>query len=91
MRFVLFVSILAATALLIYYIFQVNAEISEKYSIQKNNITAKALSAKNNSLEEDLVAVNSLNNITSQVENLKFEKAENVTYIRVLGNQVGVK
>ena len=87
----LFLSVLAVLLLLIFYIFQVNAEVSERYLVQKYDGKLGQLSKESQNLEIGLIQSNSLNNIAILMEELNFEKPEKIHYIRVLGNQVVAK
>jgi hypothetical protein len=84
----LIISTLSIIALLIFCVWQINAEISEKYSIQKYRTLEEKLIKENNILESEFANANSLNNIASIISNLNFEKVEKINYIRVLNNQV---
>jgi len=91
LRMFWFLSALLITTLLVFYIFQVNAEVSERYLIQKYETTIAEISKENQNLEISSFQVNSLNNVTSLLENLNFEKIGRIHYIRVLDSQVVTK
>ena len=84
-------SFLAILTLLIFYIFQVNAEVSERYLIQKYDRRLTELSVESKNLEISSSQSNSLGNIILALESLNFEKANKVEYIRILNNQVVAK
>jgi len=82
---------LLIVALLVFYIFQVNAEVSERYLIQKQENRLIELSKENKNLEISSVQVISLDNILSLLEDSDFEKTNKVHYIRILENKVVTK
>lgn len=84
-------SILSIAALLVFYIFQVNAEVSERYLIQKYGKRLAELSIESKNLEISSSQFNSLDNIIVSLEDLNFEKTNKTHYIRVLNNQVVAK
>lgn len=81
-------SIFLIATLLIFYVWQINAELSEKYSIQKQRVLTEKLIRENNILESEFAKANSLNNIASSISKLNFEKVEKINYIRVLDSQI---
>ena len=83
--------ILLVTGLLVFYIFQVNAEVSERYSIQEQEKRLSEISKENQNLEINSVQIISLSNITPLLEELNFEKVNKIHYIRVLDSQVVTK
>jgi len=87
-RVFLGLGILSIIALVIFYIFQVNAEISERYSVQKYVGTLNEISEENKNLEINSLQLDSLENISGLLENLNFVKSDKIHYIRVLDNQV---
>jgi len=92
-RFCLWASLLTVI-LLIFYIFQINIESSEKYLIQKYENKLNQLIKENNSLMANSFQVNSLDNIaallekTTQSQELRFEKVGRIHYIRILDTQL---
>lgn len=82
---------LLIVALLVFYIFQVNAEVSERYLIQRYENGLIELSKENKNLEISSVQVISLDNILSLLENSDFERTNKVHYIRILENKVVTK
>ena len=83
-------SILLTITCLVFYIFQVNAEISERYSIQEYQERIAQISKENQSLEINSAQINSLDNLTLLLEELNFEETDKIHYIRVLDTQVVV-
>jgi len=80
--------VLSIISLLVFYIFQVNVEIGEKYLIQEYEKKLGQILEENNKLEINSVQSNSLNNISELVNTLNFEKTDKIKYIHVLENQV---
>ncbi len=83
-------SILLTITFLVFYIFQINTEVSERYSIQGYQKRIDGVSKENHSLEINSAQINSLENLTLLLEELNFEKTDKVHYIRVLDTQVVV-
>lgn len=84
-------SILLTIAFLVFYIFQVNVEVSERYSIQEYQERIAEISKENQSLEINSAQINSLDNLTLLLEGLNFEETDKIHYIRVLDTQVVAK
>lgn len=84
-------SILSIAALLVFYIFQVNAEASERYLIQNYNTKLSEISKENQALEISSFQINSLDKIVELLEPLNFEKTGKIHYIRALNKQVVAK
>lgn len=84
-------TIISIFAFSVFYIFQVNAEVSERYLIQKYEKEINELSKENKSLEVGLAQVASLDKVVEQVASLNFEKIDRIHYIRVLETQVVAK
>lgn len=83
-------SILLTITFLVFYIFQVNAEVSERYSIQEYQKRITEVSKENQNLEISSAQINSLDNLTLLLEELNFEETDKIHYIRVLDTQVVV-
>lgn len=81
-------NILLLIFLLIFYVFQVNAETSERYLIQEYEKGVSDVSRENKNLEISSVQLNSLGNITALLEGLKFEKIDKIYYIQILNDQM---
>lgn len=73
------------------YIYQVNAEISEKYSIQEYQKRISEMAKENKLLEINSAQAGSLTSIVSLLEELSFEKTEKIHYIQILDAQVVAK
>lgn len=84
-------SIISIMTLLAFYIFQVNAIVSESYQIQNYQRKLNAISEQNEILEINSAQVNSLGNIEEQIQELGFEKVDQVHYIQVLKSQIATK
>lgn len=90
-RFFWSLVIFSTVALLIFYIFQVNAEISERYSIQGYKEKISEISKENQDLEIKAVQLNSLDKAIKLLGSLNFEKTNKIYYIRTLDKQVVAK
>lgn len=84
-------AIILIVAFSIFYIFQVNNEVSERYLIQKYEKKINELSKENKSLEIGSAQVASLDKVVEQIASLNFEKTDKIHYIRVLETQVVAK
>jgi len=91
LRTLLILSLFSILSLLVFYIFQVNAEVSERYSIQKYDKELTQNLKENQNLEINLIQSNNLDNIAVLMEEFNFEKINKIHYIRVLGNKVVTK
>lgn len=85
------ISFILVTFSLIFYVFQVNAEVSERYLIQKYEQKLSEVLKENQNLEISSVQASSLDDIMVLMEGLNFEKVDKIHYIRVLGNQIVTK
>jgi len=83
-----FLCLISVIILLAFLVFQVNAEISGRYSIENYKIKISELLKENGSIETSFVNLTSTSNIYSLIKNLNFEKAEKINYIRVQNKQV---
>ena len=83
-----FISILA---LLVFYIFQVNALTKETYLIQSCEKKLSQLSGENETLEVNFSKASSLSNIESYLQSQNFEKVSQVKYIYILESSVVAK
>jgi len=83
-------SILLTITCLVFYIFQVNAEVSERYLTEEYQKRITEISKENQGLEISSAQVNSLDNLTLLLEELDFEKTDKIHYIQVLDTQVVV-
>ena len=87
-KLVLIVLFLTFIFLIIFYLFQVNAEISEKYLIREKTKTLNKILEENKKLEVLALQLNSLDNLSELVKNINFVKADKVSYIQVLDGQI---
>ena len=85
-----FVFLLIAS-LSIFYVFQINREISERYSLEKYEKALNELSEQNRVLSVAFLEKSSLDNIENLLATLNFEEVKNTSYIQDLGSQVVVK
>ncbi len=79
---------ISITALLIFYIFQVNFLTEETYSLQVSEKKANQLSGENETLKVDFSKLNSLTHIENYLLSQEFEKVGQVKYIRILESSV---
>lgn len=80
--------VLLITALLAFYIYQVNVETFERYLVQEYQKKISELSKENKILEINSAQLSSLDNITLLLQELSFEKADKIHYIQVLETEV---
>ena len=90
-KLILAVSVFLAGTSLVFYIFQVCSEVSERYLIQREEQRLNNLTAEVKKMEVISVQAESLDNIMNLIKNTSFEKAEKIHYIRVVGNKVVAK
>lgn len=81
-------SFAALIVLSIFYIFQVNKEVGERYLIEDYQKRIDVIAKNNQALEITLGETNSLDKLTAMIGGLNLERAEKVSYIKVLGNMV---
>lgn len=79
---------IALLSLLVFYVYQINAETSEKFSIQDSQKRILEISKENKNLEINSAQANSLDSIAQAIEGLEFEEAGEIHYIQVLEAQV---
>lgn len=84
-------AVISIVAFSVFYIFQINAEVSERYLIQEYEKKTDELSKENKNLEVATTQVASLDKIVEQIASLNFEKTDKIHYIRVLETQVVAK
>ncbi len=82
---------LSMVALLTFYIFQVNAAVSERYLIQEYEKRIGEVSKESQNLVISSAQVGSLDKAEELLEALNFEKINKIHYIRVLDTQVVTK
>jgi len=83
--------IFSIISLLLFYIFQINSEISERYLIREYEKKLDQLSQENKELTIGLFEKNSFNNLEKELEGFHFEPVGNISYIQVLNNKIVVK
>lgn len=84
-------SALLIITLFFFYIYQVNAEVSERYLIQDYNKKIKKIFREKGDLEIQGAQINSLDKITELIKPLNFEKTKKIHYIKILDTQVVAK
>ena len=84
----LVLGILSIVSLLVFYIFQINNEVSERYLIEKYERRISEIIKEKQNLEINSFQVSSLENIIGLLEPLNFEKTDKIHYIRVSDRQV---
>lgn len=88
LKFFLILSVTLIISLLAFYIFQITTVISEGYQIQNYQKRLSELSQENKILEINSIKINSLENIDNKIQELGFEKMNNVHYIQILESSV---
>lgn len=83
--------VLLLFCLLVFYVFQVNTEVSERYSIQKYEEKISEILKENQSLEINAVRANSLDKILALLTGFNFQKTDKIHYIRILDAKVVAK
>lgn len=78
-------------SLLSFYIYQVNAQASEKYSIQDSQNRISDILEENKDLEINSAQASSLESIAQMAKELEFEKADKIHYIQIIDTQVVTK
>lgn len=91
LRFFWALTIISVAALTIFYIFQINSQVSGKYSVKQYESQLEEVLIANKRLEVDFIQNNSLNNAVGLVSSLNFEDTNKIEYIRILDNQVVAK
>ena len=86
-RFLL-ISFALIIGLVVIFIFQVNAEVSGRYTIQKYNGQLSEIAGESQSLEMGFIESNTLNKTAVLTDELNFVKTDKVHYIKVLNSQV---
>ena len=84
-------SFLSIIALLAFYIFQVNAAVSERYLIQEYEKKISGISKESQSLVISSAQAGSLDKVEELLETLNFEKINKIHYIQILDTQVVTK
>jgi len=78
-------------SLLALYVYQINAETSERYSVHNYQNKISELSKENKELEINSAQAGSLASISGAIEGLDFEKTDRIEYIQVMDAQVVIK
>lgn len=76
-------SLISIMSFLAFYIFQINAVVSEGYQIQNYQKKINELLKENKLLEINSLKVNSLENIETRIQELGFEKIDRIYYLQV--------
>ena len=79
---------ISISALLIFYILQVNFLTEETYVLRVSGEKVNQLSGENETLKVNFSKLNSLTNIENYLLNQGFEKVSQVKYIRILESSV---
>ncbi|MBZ9572145.1 hypothetical protein KJA15_02350 [Patescibacteria group bacterium] len=85
---IIFISILA---LLAFYIFQVNAMISQTYQIKDYQKKLEEIIKENETLKINSVKINSLETLENKILEFGFEKVDKIHYIQVSDTQIATK
>lgn len=87
-KILLTITFISILALLVFYIFQVNALTNETYLIQSCEEKLGQLSGENETLEVNFSKANSLTNIENYLQSQNFEKVSQIKYIYILESSV---
>lgn len=71
-----------------FYVFQVNSQVSERYQIRKYEKKIDKILGENKMLEISAAQTNSLDRIASLVGDKNFEKIDKIDYVKILNGQV---
>ncbi len=83
-RFVYFMAFMCSLAMLVIYIFGINALTQGTYTIKKYNSEVKTLLAENRNLQIDANQTSYLGLTLQKAQELNFQKSTNITYVHVL-------
>jgi hypothetical protein len=83
-----FASVVSVLMLLVLHVFQVNAETAERYAVSKYEVSLNEISKENKKLELASFQANSLAATSVLIQDLGFERAEKIGYIKILDNKV---
>lgn len=86
-----FLSFLSIVALLAFYIFQVNAAVSERYLIKEYEKRIGEVSRESQNLVISSAQISSLNKVEELLETFNFEEINKIHYIQVLDTQVVIR
>ncbi|PIR72469.1 MAG: hypothetical protein COU42_01280 [Candidatus Nealsonbacteria bacterium CG10_big_fil_rev_8_21_14_0_10_36_24] len=84
-------SVILIIGLLIFYVFQINTEISVRFSIKEYQKRITELSNQNKILAINSTQNGSLEKMAEIIASQDFEKIDKIHYIRVLNTQVVAK
>jgi hypothetical protein len=84
-------TVLSVSLLFVLYLYQVNNEISERYSVQESQKAISELVRENKTLEINTAKLGSLDSVTDSLEGLGFEKTDKIHYIKTSETHVVVK
>ena len=84
-------SVILIIGLLIFYVFQINTEISVRFSIKEYQKRITELSNQNKILAINSTQNGSLEKMAEIIASQDFEKIDKIHYIRILDTQVVVK
>lgn len=83
-----FFSVCLAIALSVFYVTQINSEVSAKYAIDDYQKKENLLSKENKILEISFDQTMPLEKMAQAIKELGFEKTEKIYYVRILDNRV---
>jgi len=81
-------AVFSAVALCVFYVWQVNKEVEEKYSFEKCLKKIETLERENKQLEVNFSQAFSLDSLKEQAGLLGFQKADKIQYLKVMDNRV---
>ena len=84
-------SVIIIIGFLVFYVFQINTEISKRYLIKDYEKRIAELSSQNKVLEIDSAQNGSLGKMAEIIASQDFEKIDKIHYIRILDTQVVAK
>ena len=80
--------IISITALLVAYIFQINAIIQKTYFVKNYEKELSVLAEDNTNLESNVYQANSLGATETRIKDLNYEQIGSIKYLQVLEPQV---
>ncbi len=84
-------SVILITLLFISYVFQINFEISERYTIRQYETRVAELLMDTRGLEMNFAQKSSLREVTPTLEGMGFQNAEKIYHIQISDQQVVVR
>lgn len=88
LRLFLVASFFLTMGLSAYFVYQMQAEVSERYLANKYLSDLSKIFEENQKLEMSLIEANTFNNVSDLMQKLNFEKVDKISYIKVLSGQV---